>query len=233
MTKPLKEQVSPAAEASSVLLSAFEPFGGAKHNPSQDAVEELARRADRDELTAQAEHCGVVVIPVLLPVEFSTAAQMLSALTDRHSPDLVISLGLAAGAETIRLERVGLNLRDARIPDNAGAQPADEPIIAHGEAALFSTLRVKAARERITAAGIPVALSLSAGSYVCNDVLYTVLHHLHTQNLTSGAGFAHLPDLHASDCPVSLDQAATAVDLLITESLRPLPDAAAPGGALY
>lgn len=215
------------------MLSAFEPFGGADHNPSQDVVEELAHRADRGELTAQSEHPGVAIIPVLLPVEFSTAGQLLSTFIDKYSPDLVISLGLAAGTETIRLERVGLNLRDARIPDNAGAQPADEPVIAEGETALFATLRLKAACERIAASRIPVSLSLSAGSYVCNDVLYSLLHHLRTRKLSSSAGFVHLPDLRASGCPVSLEQATRAVDLLIAESLRPLPDAAAPGGTLH
>lgn len=216
-----------------VLLSAFEPFGGADRNPSQDVVQELTRRADRRELTAQQEHGGVVLIPILLPVEFTTAARLLTHAVAEHSPDLVIAVGLAAGTDTIRLERVGLNLRDARIPDNAGTQPIDEPITEDGEPAHFSTLRLKAAGERIRDATIPVTLSLSAGSYVCNDVLYTVLDHLSRHDSSIRAGFVHVPDLHAPDPPVTVDQAATALDLLISESLNCEDDVPTPLGTLH
>ncbi|WP_166429866.1 pyroglutamyl-peptidase I [Nesterenkonia sphaerica] len=216
-----------------ILVSAFEPFGGAQRNPSHDVVQELTRRAERGQLSAQQEHAGVVVVPVLLPVEFSTAGQLLTRAISEHRPALVISVGLAAGTDTIRLERVGLNLRDARIPDNAGAQPVDEPITAEGESALFSTLRLKAAGERIAAADIPVSLSLSAGSYVCNDLLYTVLHHLGRQAPQTRAGFVHVPDLHAADAPVTVGQAVLALDLLICESLSEAPDTAAQLGALH
>lgn len=222
---------------STVLLSAFEPFGGADHNPSQAVVEELTRRAGNNQLTAEREegsgHGGVVVIPALLPVEFNTAGDMLRTLIEKHSPTVVIAVGLAAGTEEIRLERVGLNLRDARIPDNAGAQPAGEPIVPGGANALFSTLRLKSACQRIAAAQIPVRLSLSAGSYVCNDVLYTLLHHIATNALDTRGGFVHVPQLGGTDAAVTVEQAAAAVDLLIAESLTDEPDDARPGGALH
>ncbi|RJN32429.1 pyroglutamyl-peptidase I [Nesterenkonia natronophila] len=221
------------AEICRVLLSAFEPFDGADHNPSQDVVRELTERAGRGQLAAQRERGGIVVVPVLLPVEFTTAGQILTQAAREHSPDLVISVGLADGTDAIRLERVGLNLRDARIPDNAGAQPVDQPIIADGENALFSTLRLKAAGQRIAEANIPVSLSLSAGSYVCNDLLYTVLAHLRSQESGARAGFVHVPDLLATDAPITVDEAVMALDLLICESMSPAPDTHAAMGALH
>ncbi|WP_150461623.1 pyroglutamyl-peptidase I family protein [Nesterenkonia ebinurensis] len=215
-----------------VVVSAFEPFGGADHNPSQDVLDLLTQRAEQGELTVQAEH-DVVVTPLTLPVEFGRAGKLLTEAINRHSPALVIALGLAAGTEAVRLERVGLNLRDARIPDNAGAQPAEAPVAPQGPPALFSTLRLKAAHARIAAAGIPVALSLSAGSYVCNDLLYTALHHISTQNLKIPAGFVHVPDLRSPETPVSTEQATTALDLLIAESLKKDDDDATPLGPLH
>lgn len=220
------------AEPYRILISAFEAFDGAKRNPSQDVVQGIILRADHRQLTAQKEHDGVVLIPTLLPVEFNTAAQLLTHAVSEHSPDLVISVGLASGTDTIRLERVGLNLRDARIPDNSGAQPIDQRISDDGESALFSTLRLKAASERIEAADIPVSLSLSAGSYVCNDVLYSVMDHLRRNDLRTKAGFVHVPDLHEVEPQVTTDQAATALDLLIAESLKSQDDAHSPLGAL-
>jgi pyroglutamyl-peptidase len=221
------------AEKHRVLLSAFEPFGGTDRNPSQDVVRELTERAGRGQLIAQRKRNCVVLVPVLLPVEFATAGQILTQAASERSPDLVISVGLAAGTDTIRLERVGLNLRDARIPDNAGAQPVDQPITADGENALFSTLRLKAAGQRIAEANIPVSLSLSAGSYVCNDLLYTVLHHLRSQESGARAGFVHVPDLHARDSPITVEEAVTALDLLICESMSTSPDTPLPLGAMH
>ncbi|MGO1523373.1 MAG: pyroglutamyl-peptidase I family protein [Nesterenkonia sp.] len=119
-----------------------------------------------------------------------------------------------------------------------GAQPLAQPIIAGAENAHFSTLRLKAARQRMAAAGIPVSLSLSAGTYVCNEVLFTILHHISAAGLPISAGFVHVPDLHAADqhsrdSPLSLPQAADGVDLVITESLNPVDDAAGRTGTLH
>lgn len=234
-----------------ILITGFEPFDGAERNPSWDLAEQLRTRAEAGELTAQAEaEAPLTLETLLLPVEYEAAGTLLRTRLDELTaagdpPELVIALGLAGGTAAVRLERVGINLRDARIPDNAGAQPADQPVVVDGDGALFSTLRVKAAAARITAAGIPVELSLSAGTFVCNDVLYTLLAHLldHRRRTESAAtrsepaasrgGFVHVPDLHAEDAPLTLDQAAQAVDLIIAESLRPEPDADTPGGTLH
>lgn len=223
----------------SVLVTGFEAFGGMGHNPSWDVASEVAARAAAGTLTAQRSqrHPGQMQVQALrLPVSYSRAGDTLSAAIDAaeyRPPDVVIALGLAAGTQTVRLERLGVNLRDARIRDNDDAQPRDEPVVPGGEGALFSTLRLKAAQQRIAAAGIPVGLSLSAGSFVCNDVLYTLLHHLRARALAASAGFVHLPDVRDPASPVSPEQAVDAVDLLIDESLRDGPDVAQPGGALH
>lgn len=214
-----------------MLLTGFQPFAGMDHNPSWNVVTELAERAERAQLRAQAVHGEIAVRTALLPVEFEASAQLMDEQIAATGPDLVIAVGLAAGTEAVRLERVGLNLRDARIPDNAGHQPAGEPVVPGGPTALFSTLRLKAAHALIDAEGIPVTLSLSAGSFVCNSLLYALLH-------TTGpgarpAGFVHVPDLDLPGSEVSRAQAVLALDLLITESLRPEPDLDVPAGLLH
>lgn len=216
-----------------VLVSGFEPFGGLSWNPSAEVAEAVAGRADSRLLTAQDEHDEVAVEAVVLPVEFQTAGQLLLDAVKKHRPDLVICLGLAAGTDTVRLERVGLNLRDARIADNAGAQPLGEAIVEGAPNAYFSTLRLKAAHQRIAADGIPASLSLSAGTYVCNEVLYTLLHHIETEQLAVAAGFLHIPDLRSPEPVLTLDQATAALDLTISESLQAGPDAPAASGALH
>lgn len=224
------------------LITGFDPFAGADHNPSWDVAEELAARAADGRLIAQTEHTGLTVDIHRLPVVHEAALEALDAAIAAVAPDVVISLGLADGTDAVRLERVGLNLRDARIPDNAGAQPVDEPIVDDGAPALFSTLRLKAAHARITAAQIPVQLSLSAGSFVCNEVLYGLLHRLRggqAEPYDAAApapvrgGFVHVPSLREADCPVSLQQAVEAVDLLLAASLDDRPDVEHPGGALH
>ncbi|MCH8570947.1 pyroglutamyl-peptidase I [Nesterenkonia sp. AY15] len=213
-----------------VLLTGFEPFAGMDHNPSWDVVAELSEAAGRGALRAQEVHGDVTVRTALLPVEFHVSAELLLEQMAVAAPDLVISVGLAAGTEAVRLERVGLNLRDARIPDNAGHQPTEEPVVPGGPPALFATLRLKAAHAAISGAGIPVALSLSAGSFVCNSLLYTLLH---AAPASVPAGFLHVPDLSRAGSPVSRAQAARAVDLLITESLHQGPDLQVPAGLLH
>lgn len=223
--------------AALVILTGFDPFGGMEHNSSWDVAQAVARGGE--ERIGEAEQLHDVEVRTLrLPVAFGRAAALLAgavdaAVAEGRPPAAVLALGLAAGTEAVRLERVGVNLRDARIPDNDGAQPADEPVVAHADGALFSTLRLKAAQARIHEAGIPVQLSLSAGSFVCNDVLYSLLHDLGARGLDTPGGFVHVPDLRAPEAPVSLAQAVRAVELLLVETLRGGADVAVPGGALH
>lgn len=213
-----------------ILLASFEPFGGLEYNPSQDVVEEFCRQACAGELTTQAEYGDVAIQTATLPVEFGVARRALQEALQRYHPDVAIAVGLASGISTIRLERLGVNLRDARIRDNAGAQPVDEPVINGGPEAYFSTLRLKAARHRIATAGIPVSLSLSAGTFLCNEALYTLLH---STEPPSRAGFIHVPDIQDPESPVTLDQSATALDFLVCESLVKAEDLVSAGGTLH
>ncbi len=170
-----------------ILLTGFEPFGGESFNPSWPAAQLAAEALSDAGLPAQA---------VLLPVEFGTAADVLAAATAqaraRGSLDLVLAVGQAGGTEQLALERVAVNIDDARIPDNAGRSPIDVPVAANGPAAYFATLPVKACLAALTDAGIPARVSQTAGTFVCNHVFYALMHQLSTLPGTRG-GFIHVP----------------------------------------
>ncbi len=168
-----------------ILVTGFEPFGGSKHNPS----EQVAKALDGEKIGG-AEICAAI-----LPVDTARAPQMLLNLLDDHCPDAVICLGEAAGRSAISVERIAANLLDFRIPDNAGKQLVDHPVIEGGPDAYFATLPVRKIVEAIRAEGVPAELSMSAGTYLCNQVLYAMLHHLRQNGRTVPAGFIHMPSL--------------------------------------
>ena len=147
-----------------ILLSAFEPFGGAARNASADVLRLLL---DRER--------GVELRAVFLPTAFDAAAGRLLVEVERVRPAAVICLGEARGRSKLSMERVAVNLDDARIPDNQGFQPLDRAIRTHGPAAYFSTLPVRAMRDAAEAAGVPAELSYTAGTFVCNHVMYALL----------------------------------------------------------
>lgn len=165
-----------------LLITAFEPFGGEAVNPAQLAVEALPDRIGAAQL-----------VKLAVPVEFGRSAAVVCAAIDAHRPDAVLCVGQAGGRAAITPERVAINCDDARIPDNAGAQPVDAPVAADGPAAYFATLPVKAMVAAIRQAGLPAALSNTAGTYVCNHLMYAVLHHLAQRSPQVRAGFLHLP----------------------------------------
>lgn len=148
-----------------VLVTGFDPFDGADLNPSG----EIARRL------GELGHPDCHLVAEVLPVSFSRAPQLIAAALDAHRPDILIMLGLAENRHAITPERVALNLADTAIPDNDGDQPTDAPLEPHGPPARLSTLPVKSIAHAIAAAGIPAEVSLSAGSYVCNAVMYAAL----------------------------------------------------------
>ena len=167
-------------EPKKLLVTGFMPFGGEARNPSWEAVNALPDRIGEWNLCK-----------LLLPVEFGTAARLAIETVEACHADAVLSVGLAAGRTAVTPEFVGVNVRDASIADNAGQKFNGEAIRADGPAAYFSTLPVRAMTEAIAAAGIPAKLSYSAGAYVCNDLLYTLLDRF--SGTETRAAFVHIP----------------------------------------
>ena len=163
-----------------LLITGFEPFGGETINPSYEAVVRLP-----DEIN------GYALTKLLLPVVFGKAAEAVMETADRISPDVILCIGQAGGRSAITPELVGINLRHASIPDNSGYEPKDEPVVAGGETAYFSSLPVRKMAETIESAGLPAKVSYSAGTYVCNDLLYTLLARYKSSKI--GVGFIHIP----------------------------------------
>lgn len=168
---------------SKVMLTAFEPFAGETVNPSL----EIALRLTGTMIGAHRVVCQV------LPVAFNETAQILHQALLVERPALVIALGQAGGRSEISLERVAINLIDARIADNSGVQPVDIPIIAGAPSAYFATLPIKAMRNALHACGIPAQLSFTAGSFVCNQVFYLLMHELALLGSGARGGFIHVP----------------------------------------
>jgi pyroglutamyl-peptidase len=208
-----------------ILLTGFEPFGSDAVNPSGEAVRLIASRWSRPER----------LVTDVLPVTFRGSALRLAELLEKHRPDVVVATGLAGGRSRVSIERVGVNLLDARIPDNDGEQPVDEPSLPGGPAAVFSSLPVKAIVRDVAAAGVPVQASLTAGSYVCNHVL------VHAAAWAEGsgarAGFIHLPwaerQAPHGEPELALGQSALAIETAIRTTLETADDVHAAGGALH
>ena len=209
-----------------VLVTGFDPFGGEAVNPSQ----QIAQALDGEIIA------GHRIVGAILPTEFGAAPATLEKLIARHRPALVLALGQAGGREGISLERVAINLIDARIRDNAGSQPVDVRIVDNAANAYFSTLPIKAMLQRLHAAGIPAALSQSAGAFVCNQVFYALMHALRRRR-TRG-GFVHVPYLpeqaarHACAPSMPLDAMVGAVRLCLETALTTSTDAHYAAGAL-
>lgn len=166
-----------------ILLTGFEPFGGQSMNPSWAAA-----LSARDLLRT----AGVAVEAVELPCVFGAAGSVLRNALDDLLPELVLCVGQAGGRERVSLERVAINCDDAPIPDNAGNQPVDVPVVPGGPAAYFTSLPVKAALLATEKAGVPAEVSQTAGTYVCNHTFYTLMHELTFRPGVRG-GFVHVP----------------------------------------
>ncbi len=169
-----------------ILLTGFDAFGGETINPSWEAVRALhGRRVG-----------GHLIVARQLPTEFAASLRLLKRALRELKPALVLGVGQAGGRRQLSLERVAINLQDARIADNAGAQPIDEAVIAGAPAAYFSTLPLKTMLSALHDAGIPAEISHSAGTYVCNHIAYAMLH-LTAPRRDVRAGFIHIPYLPA------------------------------------
>jgi pyroglutamyl-peptidase len=168
------------------LVTGFEPFGGDLINPACEALSCLPRRIGDVEVATR-----------MLPTVFDRALDSLDGALAATAPDLVLCLGLAGGRAGLSLERVAINLDDARIPDNEGHQPIDRPIVAGGPAAYFTTLPIKAAVAALHRAELPVLLSNTAGTFVCNHVFYGLMHRAARCGGRLRGGFLHVPYLPA------------------------------------
>ena len=178
----MKKAKARATPGTTVLVTGFEPFGGEDTNPSWDLCALLPRTID-----------AASIVTLRVPCEFRRSIETVAAAIDRLKPSLVICVGQASGRSALSMERVAINVDDARIADNAGASPVDEPIAASGPAAHFATLPIKAMVAAARDAGVPAVVSNSAGTYVCNHLMYGVLHHIAASGLDARAGFIHVP----------------------------------------
>lgn len=165
-----------------LLITGFDPFGGASVNPAREAVMALPDTVGDYALTK-----------LEIPTVFGLAAEKVLQAAEALCPDVILCVGQAGGRAAITPEVVAINLREASIPDNAGNQPKNMPVVENAPAAYFSTLPVRAMAEGVKAAGIPCSLSYSAGVFVCNDLLYTLLHHY--DGTDTRVGFVHIPYL--------------------------------------
>lgn len=165
-----------------LLLTAFSPFGGEKINPSLEAVKLV-----KDKILETD------IIKLEVPTVFGKSIKIVADTIEKEKPDYVLCIGQAGGRYGITPERVAINIDDARIPDNEGNQPIDIPIFADGEPAYFSNLPVKAMVEEIRKEGLPASLSNSAGTYVCNHLMYGVLYTLSKKFKEVKGGFIHVP----------------------------------------
>ena len=173
---------APSTAQPKLLLTGFEPFGGDTVNPSWLIAEAL-----QGEVIA-----GARVQALCLPCVFGSANRVLLEALAQQRPRLVLALGLAAGRAELSLERVAINVDDARIADNAGARPIDLPVVPGAPAAHFSTLPIKAMVAALQQAGVPAAVSQTAGTFVCNHVFYGLMHALRRRRGVRG-GFMHVP----------------------------------------
>ena len=169
-----------------ILVTAFDPFGGETLNPAQLAVEALEEQVGPHRVTK-----------FIVPTVFGLSGDLVTAEMDRLSPDAVVCVGQAGGRDAITPERVAINIMDARKPDNAGFIPSDVPVVPDGPAAYFSTLPVKDMVAAIEAAGLPAKLSNTAGTFVCNQLLYRVLHHAALRMQGCRCCFIHVPYIPA------------------------------------
>jgi pyroglutamyl-peptidase len=169
-----------------VLLTGFNPFAGEPKNASWEVCQAVAKSKLPDDVQLHL---------LQVPTVFSEAIGVVTAAIDTLKPDIIICTGQAGGRFAMSVERVAINIDDANIPDNAGAQPLDLTINRTGPTAYFSTLPIKEIVAAMRAEAIPAEVSNSAGTFVCNHLMYGVLHHLATRKISCQAGFIHLPYL--------------------------------------
>ena len=209
-----------------ILLTGFDAFGGALLNPSWLAAQALHGR----------QIAGHRVVAAQLPTVFGESLHRLQALLQQHQPALVVCLGQAGGRNAISLERVAINLNDAPLTDNAGAQPVDTPVVPSAPAAYFTSLPIKAMLAALQRAGVAAEVSQTAGTFVCNHVFFGLMHALATQRALrhTRGGFVHLPYLPEQGAPsMALDEMVRGLRLALGCALLTHGDAAIGAGAAH
>jgi len=210
-----------------ILITGFEPFEGERVNSSWEVASHLhGQRVGRAKVIAKQ-----------LPCVFGASLTALYTAIDELQPEIVIAIGQANGRPDITVERVAINVDDARIPDNVGQQPIDVPIIANGPAAWFSRLPIKAMVEGMREAGIPASVSQTAGTFVCNHVMYGLLHYLAQHHSKIRGGFMHLPYLpeqavnHPGSASMPVQTMVQALEIALSIALIVRQDIRREGGA--
>ncbi|WP_124057513.1 pyroglutamyl-peptidase I [Vaginisenegalia massiliensis] len=193
-----------------ILVTGFDPFGGEAINPAIEAVKQLPNTIK-----------GAEIIKLEIPTVFHQSARVMREKALEVRPDVILNIGQAGGRAELTPERVAINQDDARIPDNEGNQPIDVAIQADGESAYFSTLPIKAMVEAIRQAGLPAAVSNSAGTFVCNHIMYQSLYLAATELEGTKAGFMHIPYMtqqvvdKANQPSMSLDDIVRGIEVAI------------------
>lgn len=186
-----------------LLITGFDPFGGANINPAWEAVKLLPWEVGNYRLQK-----------LQIPTVFAAGAQAVLNAAESYKPDLILCIGQAGGRSAVTPERIAVNIRDARIPDNSGMQPKGERVIPEGPAAYFATVDVMAMAQAAVDRGLPATVSNSAGAFVCNDVLYTLLHRYH--DTSTPVGFIHVPWLPEQGSPsLPLEQTVSALRAMV------------------
>jgi pyroglutamyl-peptidase len=211
-----------------VLITGFEPFGGEPVNPSLEAVKLLATKT----------FANVEVITKKLPAVFHTSIRILKAVIDEVKPDIVICVGQAGGRNDITVERVAINVDDAKIPDNEGNRPIDARIVEDGPAAYWSSLPIKAIVEKMREAGVPASVSQTAGTFVCNHTFYGLSHLIATEYPGIRGGFIHIPYLpeqaarHPGAPSMSVEIIVRSLEIAIQTAVAQKEDIVAVGGEI-
>ncbi len=202
-----------------ILVTGFDPFGEESINPAFEAVKKLPSTI-----------ANATILKLEVPTIFNKSIDKVLASIEKEKPEIVICIGQAGGRFGITPERVAINLDDARIADNDGNQPLGKKIADYGENAYFSTLPIKSIAHTLQKAGIPSSVSNTAGTFVCNHLMYGVLHHIKQQKLSTRAGFIHIPFLleqvvNKADKPgFSLETLTRGIELAIETCIKTQDD---------
>ncbi|MCR8644926.1 pyroglutamyl-peptidase I [Paenibacillus sp. N1-5-1-14] len=212
-----------------ILLTGFDPFGGEKINPALEGVKRL------DGLHID----GYTVVSRMIPTVFGESLKRLNDCLVEVKPALIICVGQGGGRVDITVERVAINIDDARIPDNAGNQPIDEPIVPEGPTAYWSTLPIKAIVKKLRDNNVPASVSHTAGTFVCNHLFYGLMHSLEMGGNHTRGGFIHIPFLpeqavaHPGQSSMSMDTIVQGLTLAIQASLESKVDIREGGGTTH